>query len=142
MPAISSDARVATVLDPFTIVINKGWADGVRVGATFLIYAIGDDITDPVSREHLGSLEIVRGRAKATHVQERISTLYSIDIDESARKVIRKTPNAFQAITDRVEEVTEGASTPRMFLGGSARGFGEADLKTAALSFQRARAYV
>lgn len=85
-------ATVAHVTDEFKVAINRGSEHGVKVGDTYLIYSIGPDIIDPETEESLGSLEVVRGRATVRHVQPKISTLESIEFDETPgrRKIIKR----------------------------------------------------
>jgi hypothetical protein len=70
-------ATVAKVIDEYTVIINKGSTDGVRDGARFLIYGLGDEILDPETNESLGNLELVRGIGSAIHVQEKMATIKS-----------------------------------------------------------------
>lgn len=70
-------ARVAKVLDPFQIVLNKGEKDGVGLGESFLVYGIGSEVEDPVTGRNLGPVELVRGQGKVIHLQESISILRS-----------------------------------------------------------------
>jgi len=85
-------ATVAHVIDEYKVVINRGSDQGVKVGDTYLIYAIGPDLIDPETNESLGPLEVVRGRAVVRHVQEKVSTLETIDFDETPgrRKIIKR----------------------------------------------------
>ena len=85
-------ATVAYAPDEYNVAINRGSVHGVKVGDTYLIYAIGPDIIDPETDESLGPLEVVRGRAVVRHVQEKISTLESIEFDErpGRRKIIKR----------------------------------------------------
>lgn len=69
--------KVVDVIDPSRVAINRGNLHGVRTGQKFLIYAIGQELTDPDTNESLGRLEIVRGTGVVTHVQERIATITS-----------------------------------------------------------------
>jgi hypothetical protein len=69
--------RVAAVLDGFQVVLNKGAKDGVRLGETFIIYAIGPEMEDPVTGQNLGPIELVKGRGKVIHLQERMATIRS-----------------------------------------------------------------
>jgi hypothetical protein len=71
------DLRVAYVISPDKVVINKGSDDGVRQGQTFLFYAIGGNIKDPVTGENLGPLELIRGTGQVVHVQNRMSIVRS-----------------------------------------------------------------
>ena len=82
------EAKVVDVIDEFRVVINKGGSDGVSLGDRFLIYQIGDELFDPDTNESLGQLEIVRGQGRASHVQERMSTVTSIE----TKRVVRGKP--------------------------------------------------
>jgi hypothetical protein len=85
-------ATVAYVMGDYKIVINRGVEQGVKVGDTYLIYAIGPEMIDPETDESLGALEIVKGRAVVRHVQEKVSTLETIEFDETPgqRKIIKR----------------------------------------------------
>jgi hypothetical protein len=73
-------AVVAKVVDPITVVINRGSDHGVKLGQRFLLYRLsGEEILDPVTNEPLGELEIRKGIGRVTQIQERISTLQSDD---------------------------------------------------------------
>jgi hypothetical protein len=59
------------------VVINLGRRDGVALGHKFVIFALGDELTDPSSKKSLGRYEIVRGEATVRHLQEGMCTLRS-----------------------------------------------------------------
>jgi hypothetical protein len=68
-------AIVAKVLNEYEVIINKGSMHQIKEGQRFLIYRISDEeIIDPETQQSLGYLEIVVGRGKVTHVQERKET--------------------------------------------------------------------
>jgi hypothetical protein len=69
--------RVAAVVDEYTLVLNIGSAQGVTKQHSFLVYGIGPDVIDPETGENLGPLELVRGRGKVSHIQERMCTIAS-----------------------------------------------------------------
>ena len=114
----ASFAKVANIIDEYTIVINKGASQGIKVGANFLIYGIGDEILDPESGESLGNLELVRGIGTAIHVQDKISIIESTKTHKSAPTIrrINKKPNQLNALaslmisryehTETVEEIS------------------------------------
>jgi len=79
-------AKVVKVEDKFTVVINKGSSTGLKEGDQFIVAGIGDVIMDPDTNEELGSLEIVRGKVVASHVQEKIATMKSCDVERSSGK--------------------------------------------------------
>jgi hypothetical protein len=74
-------AKVVKVVDKYTIVINAGTDKGVRIGKQFLVVGLGEAIIDPDTKESLGELEIVRGKGRVTHVQERMATLKSAEFE-------------------------------------------------------------
>lgn len=82
-------AKVAKVIDPFTLVLNKGAKQDIKIGQRFLVYTIGDEIFDPETSLSLGKLEIVKGTGKITHVQDNISTLGS-DMKTSPSRTVRR----------------------------------------------------
>lgn len=73
--------KVVHISDKFSVVINAGAEKDVKVGMKFLVVGLGDVIRDPDSGEELEQLEIVRGRAEVVHVQPKLSTLKSIEVD-------------------------------------------------------------
>lgn len=75
--------KVVHISDKFSVVINAGAEKDVKVGMKFLVVGLGDVIRDPDSGEELEQLEIVRGRAEVVHVQPKLSTLKSIEVDRS-----------------------------------------------------------
>ena len=72
-------ARVVKLIDPYTLVINKGSRDGVTDIMQFLVFAYGEELIDPETEEHLGKLEIVKGRGRVKHLQEGMTTIESAD---------------------------------------------------------------
>lgn len=70
-------ANVAKIIDHYKVVINRGSNDGVNEGDRFLVYEISEEITDPISGEPLGRLELTKGTGRVIHVQEKISIIES-----------------------------------------------------------------
>lgn len=68
---------VVKIIDPDTVVINRGSDHGVSKGARYLLYGIGEEIVDPDTHESLGKLEAVRGTGVVKHVQQKMSTITS-----------------------------------------------------------------
>lgn len=108
--------------DQMSIVLNVGEIDGIAPGQRFLIYSEGEELFDPVTKESLGKLEVVKGTGKATHVQEKMTTVGS-DAKSDATRTIRKIRkdnlgySSFGALAammqpDEVEEVMPKNSLP------------------------------
>ena len=123
-------AKVAQVIDRFTFVINDGANDSVTVGQHYLIFRLGDTILDPDTGDNLGRLEVVVGRARVTHVQERIATLESAEtqiIPGTVRRIKRQGSGLLSALggVPNEEEVEEGRETSKapieVLLGDFAR---------------------
>jgi len=105
-------ATVVSIIDPYNIVINRGRHDGIELNQPFLIYILSErEIVDPDTREILGYLEIIRGRGKVVHVQDRISTIKSSTTASSTRRIIkRKPPSIWGGFMEQSEqeEIIEG----------------------------------
>lgn len=117
--------KVVSVQDKFTVVINAGEDKGVNVGDKFLIVGLGETIVDPDTNEELERLEIVRGRANVIHVQSKIATLKSMEIERSSDvKEIKKVTSrggglsSFIGPQDTVtESIKPGDERPRELKG-------------------------
>ena len=114
-------AKVVHVTDEYSVVINRGKDQGVKQGDTYLIYSLGPELVDPDTSESLGMLELIRGRAIVRHVQEKVSTLETIEFDETAgrRKIIKRDGGGILAISmglSQREEIEEGPERSRRTL--------------------------
>ena len=59
------EIRVASVLSDTQLVLNIGEQDGIDPQMRFLVYGISEEqIIDPVTKEPLGYLELVRGTGR------------------------------------------------------------------------------
>jgi hypothetical protein len=83
--------KVIKVINNMKIVINGGISDELKSSMRFLVYENGEDLIDPDTGDNLGSLEIIKGKAKINHIQDRITTLEPIEINIPSRRIIRKT---------------------------------------------------
>lgn len=82
-------AKVIKILDEYTLVINKGSEDTVKIGDVCLVYQLdNEELIDPDTKENLGVLEIVKGFGKVIHVQEKISTIESNEFER--KKIVQK----------------------------------------------------
>lgn len=100
-----SEAKVIKVLDENTVVINRGSDNGVKLGQTYLIYGIGEELFDPETNESLGLLELVRGTGTPSHIQPKMSQLVSDQYEETGTKTTKRTrPGFFAAATGEVIE--------------------------------------
>ena len=120
---MSDEARVVVVLNAYRCVINWGSDDEVSLGDRFIIYGLGDSLKDPVTGEDLGTLEVVRGKAKATHVQPRLTTLETYEREAlPGKRVIRRGP-LLSSFGEQVEEVgqTEQSTLVGVAVGDFAR---------------------
>lgn len=113
-------AKVALVKDAYNVVLTIGLDDGVRAGMSLLIVGLGDIIRDPDTGEELEQLEVVRGRATVTHVQNKVCTATCSDVDKGPetrqiKKVSSRGSSAFAALVGPQDMVTESItpSEPR-----------------------------
>ena len=70
-------AMVALVVDKFSVVINRGSEEGVKIGDRFMLYELSDEIIDPETNKAIGRLEIAKGTGQVMQVQEHISLVRS-----------------------------------------------------------------
>ncbi|MCJ7442966.1 MAG: hypothetical protein MUO26_00280 [Methanotrichaceae archaeon] len=83
-------AEVIKVIDSRRVVINRGDKDGILVGQRFLIYEIGENLIDPVTKGDLGRLEIVKGIGIVSHLQPKIATISSDMKRQAEKRVIKR----------------------------------------------------
>jgi curli biogenesis system outer membrane secretion channel CsgG len=87
--------RVADVIFPAKVIakrdqqitINRGDGTGIAVGQIWNVYAVGEELIDPDTKESLGKEEVLVGKAKVTAVQPKVSTaeiLEDTGIDKGA----------------------------------------------------------
>lgn len=86
------EGRIIKIVDEFTVVIDKGKKDGVEERDRFIIYDEGDEIFD-LEGNSLGKLEIVKGKVRVQHVQEKFSVCKGYK-----EKFIRRSPSAYQSL--------------------------------------------
>ena len=83
-------ATVVKVLDGYKVAINRGSLHKISIGQRFLMYILSnEEIIDPDNGKSLGYLEIVKGRGKVTHVQEKMSTIESDEKETSSKRITR-----------------------------------------------------
>lgn len=105
-------AKIIKIIDKNTVVINAGASKGVSIDKQLLIVGLGDDIIDPDTNESLGQLEIVRGKGRVIHVQERMATLQSAEYEKQPeikeiKRVSTSGQSALAAMFGPQETVTE-----------------------------------
>lgn len=64
--------QIISILNEYEVIINKGSKVGLKEGDRFVIYEEGEEIFD-LNETSLGKLEIVKGKVKIEHVQEKFS---------------------------------------------------------------------
>ena len=80
-------AKIVSIKDDVSVVINKGSSSGVKIGDKFLIVGLGEIIIDPDTDEELGALEIVKGKVVVEHLQEKMATLKSCEWTTNKDKI-------------------------------------------------------
>ena len=79
--------KIVRIVSDYMVVLDAGEEKGVEPGMKFIIYADVGEITDPVTNEKLGNLEIPKGEVLVKVVHEKYSVAET-EIEE------RKTPLA------------------------------------------------
>lgn len=81
------ETKVANILSPTKVVLAAGTEQGVRVGMTFVIYELGEEVKDPENGASLGRLELHKAEVKVNQVQPKVSVAATI-----AKEVTRDWP--------------------------------------------------
>lgn len=84
--------KVVEIISPYQVILNCGIEKGYLNGQVFLIYGLGKTIKDLDTGEDLETLEVVRGKGKIIHLQNKICTIESVEIDEIPTTITRKNP--------------------------------------------------
>jgi len=101
-------AKIASLIDEYRVVINKGSNTGVKIGDIFQIYKVGQEVVDPDTKVSLGRVEIIKGKGEVIHVQETMAILQTTEKHEVQRR-----PTGALAIFAAGIEVTK---EPRAFI--------------------------
>lgn len=96
---------VVKLIDDYRVVLNKGQKDGLSEGDEFIIYELGEEITDPLTNESLGRIEIIKGKGKVTHLQERLATVTSTN--RYTKKVRREGRPTFPYFAGGIVEIKD-----------------------------------
>ena len=97
---------IADIQNSKTIIINRGSDDDVRINELYLVYRQGKEIIDPETKKSLGFLEVVLGKGKVIHVQDKIATL------ESANYSVTSQPT---------KTVVEEENALKLYFGGKSK---------------------
>ncbi|NJK73177.1 MAG: hypothetical protein HC942_02155 [Microcoleus sp. SU_5_6] len=99
---ITFPATVVSIINRYKLAINRGTIHGLKEGQRVLVYRMSEEeLRDPNSGESLGYLEIVKGKGRIIHVQEKISTI------ESDQKQFRRMATKRTGLYGSGEEVME-----------------------------------
>lgn len=108
-------AFVASIINEYRVVINRGIEHNIKLGQRFLIYALStEEILDPITNESLGYLEIVKGTGKVIHVQDKMAIIES-DKTEISNTTITKKRHPYlpsPVLGDAIEEISSPKRVP------------------------------
>lgn len=79
---MSVKGTVASIESETLIVINKGSNDGIERGMIFRVYSLGKMIHDPITKEPLEEVIILKGFGRVISVQKLISVIEGINYSE------------------------------------------------------------
>ena len=89
-----AEYKVLDVLSETRLVLGCGIEDGIDTATEFFIYGLGPMLQDDTGKEY-ERLELIRGYAKAIHVQQKICTVQSNRTMEKRTQL----PNAYFGIS-------------------------------------------
>ncbi len=97
--------RVIKIISPYKLVLNGGENAGLQRNDRVVVFGLSTEVlTDPDTGEELEKLEILRGRGKVIHLQEKICTIETIETNKEGKRVI-KSFGGFQSIMSPKEEI-------------------------------------
>ena len=108
-------AFVASIINEYKVVINRGIEHDIRLGQRFLIYKLSDEeIIDPITKEPLGYLEIVKGTGKVIHLQEKMATIESDKTERTSTTITKKIHPYLPppVLGDPIEEISSPKRVP------------------------------
>ena len=79
--AVKHDGLVCDIISNRRVVLNRGARDGISEGDEFVVFNLGEEISDPKTGESLGILEKIKGKGEVIHVQERMCTIETYEFD-------------------------------------------------------------
>ncbi len=107
MNEVKHDGVVIKVYDDcMRVVINIGHEQGVKEGFRYLVFGLGDELTDPETGRSLGIPEDIRGKGTATHVQSKITTITSTEKQKS-RRIQKVMPSPLTGLSGLLSQHTE-----------------------------------
>ena len=97
--------RIVKILDgtPTRWVVNLG-AEHLSVGDELVVFELGEEIIDPTDGSSLGELELVKCRAVADHVQDKLSI-----VSRKGAETLAPKPRVLSAVL--ADTRTKGAVT-------------------------------
>lgn len=104
-----------------SVIINRGENHSIRLGDTFHIVRLGEEIRDPDTGETLGTREILVGRVQVIHVQENISTAIALDEEKVPSRPLpqpmnKQSTNSFLVLLFANQKTGHGRMTPERTL--------------------------
>jgi hypothetical protein len=79
---------IVRIVDERSIIANIGAEHGVTVGAEFVVIQSLDAVTDPESGDELGTLEAIKARVLAMHVQPKLTTFVPVGSEQIPQTVL------------------------------------------------------
>lgn len=86
--------------DVLEVIVSGGHDAGLSDDMRFIVYELGEELFDPVSKASLGHFEIVKGRGRIVHMQGKMSTLRTARI----RKVLNNPFAVRNALTNEISK--------------------------------------
>ena len=80
--------KVAAIVDPYEMVMNRGEEHGSEVGQRYRVIRLGEEIKDPDTGESLGPLERFQGIVEVLHVEAKKSSLRSVEYEREPDQTV------------------------------------------------------
>lgn len=65
--------KIVQILNEYDVVINAGFAEGIKTGQLFQIYNRGEEVFDPDTKLSLGTRDNIKAEVRAVEVSEHVT---------------------------------------------------------------------
>jgi len=80
--------KVLKILDPYRVIVNIGYNQGIKKDMKFIIYELGENIIDFDTGQIIDRLEIIKHHIKVTQIQEKFSVMKSDEYEPDIFKTV------------------------------------------------------
>ena len=106
------DGKIAKIINEYEVVVNRGYSHGVESDMQFIVYTVGDQITDPDTGETLGNVEHIKAKIEPKSIQENMTVMETAETKVKSSSVgavasLYESERVPKAIAEKPEDAVE-----------------------------------